>query len=116
MNTDWKDILSKMGGDLADTETGAVSAVNDESCPDDKKPVAKSVTVFYETKGRAGKQATILGNFQGVDEREIENLASELKRSLGTGGSCRGGEILIQGDRREKARAFFVKKGFKVKG
>ena len=76
----------------------------------------RKVTIFYETKGRAGKPATILADFAGVTDAEIEDLASVLKKKLGTGGSCRGGEILIQGDRRTQLRSLLAAAGFKVKG
>lgn len=81
-----------------------------------KTAAKRSVTMFYEVKGRSGKPATILADFVGVSDGEIAALASELKRALGTGGSARGGEILIQGDRRNALRPLLQAKGFKVKG
>lgn len=81
-----------------------------------KAAAKRSVTMFYEVKGRSGKPATILADFVGVSDGEITALASELKRALGTGGSARGGEILIQGDRRNALRPLLQAKGFKVKG
>jgi translation initiation factor SUI1 len=38
-----------------------------------------------------------------------------MKRSLGTGGSARGGEILIQGDRRQDAFRFLTERGYKAR-
>lgn len=76
-----------------------------------KKP---QVTLFYERKGRAGKEATILADFVGLNDDEIAVLASEIKRKLGTGGSVRGGEILIQGDRRKEIREMLTQRGFMV--
>jgi translation initiation factor 1 len=52
-----------------------------------------------ERKGRAGKVATIISGFT-LPPEEVERIAATLKSKLGTGGSARGGEILIQGDRR----------------
>ena len=46
---------------------------------------------------------------------EIDALASEMKHTLGTGGSARGGEILIQGDRRQDVLSFLTKKGLKAR-
>lgn len=113
MATDWKDMLSSLTVDTpADTpadENIATEAVTPKS-------VRKGVTLFYETKGRGGKKATILADFAGVDDGGIEELASEIKRALGTGGSCRGGEILVQGDRRAELRKLLSSKGFTVKG
>ncbi|MDE6611857.1 MAG: translation initiation factor [Muribaculaceae bacterium] len=70
--------------------------------------------IVYERKGRAGKCATIITGFT-IDDDSIEALASELKRRLGTGGSARGGEILVQGDRRQDVLAFLTGKGLKAR-
>jgi translation initiation factor 1 len=51
-----------------------------------------------------------------MTDDEINSLAADLKRALGTGGSVRGTEILLQGDRRAKIRESLTKKGFTVKG
>lgn len=114
MSSDWKDILaglsSAVPSDRSDDGTASMRTVDEAA----KKP--RSVTLFYESKGRAGKPATILADFEGVDDADISELASELKRALGTGGSCRGGEILIQGDRRPQLRKILTARGFRVKG
>ncbi|MDO4319256.1 MAG: translation initiation factor [Bacteroidales bacterium] len=56
--------------------------------------------VALERKGRGGKTATIIYGFpESWTDAEVAEVASTLKRRLGTGGSSRGGEILIQGDR-----------------
>lgn len=113
MATDWKDILGGLSG-LPEGGEPAYDATRDDA-PDTGK-TRKGVTLFYETKGRAGKPATILADFKGVDEKEIDSLASVLKKKLGTGGSVRGGEILIQGDRRQALRQLLREEGFIVKG
>jgi len=72
--------------------------------------------IIYERKGRAGKPVTIISGFDAsYPDNIIEALASELKRTLGCGGSCRGGEILLQGDRRENIRRILTEKGHKVR-
>lgn len=70
--------------------------------------------VVLEKKGRAGKQATIICGFQGSDDDLLE-LASTLKRKLATGGSARGGEILIQGDRRKEVVEILKSLGYKAR-
>lgn len=70
--------------------------------------------IIFERKGRGGKTATIITGFTITDE-EIDALAAEIKKRLGTGGSARGGEILIQGDRRNDILKFLNSKGFKAR-
>mgnify|MGYP000766867494 FL=1 len=70
--------------------------------------------IILEKKGRAGKQATIITGFRGSDEELLE-LASVLKRRLATGGSARGGEILIQGDRRQDVLSALTSLGYKAR-
>ena len=60
-----------------------------------------------------GKQATIVTGFVADDEA-VKEVASQLKRTLGVGGSARGGEILIQGDCRERVSQELKKLGFKL--
>ena len=71
--------------------------------------------ILIDRKGRKGKTATIIEGFTLPDDA-VEAIASELKRKIGTGGSSRGGEILLQGDWKEKAAAILKEKGFKLKG
>lgn len=72
------------------------------------------VNIVFEKKGRGGKQATIVTDLH-LDDDTLKQLASELKRHCGVGGSARGGEILIQGDARNKVLAFLQGKGFKAR-
>ena len=74
-----------------------------------------ALIVSMERKGRGGKTATIISGFT-MDDSEVAEIASRLKSRLGTGGSARGGEILIQGDRREDVAAWLRGQGYKVKG
>ena len=69
---------------------------------DDKEDGGKqTLEVHLEKKHRGGKAAMIVKGFSGSDE-ELNDLAKKLKTSMGVGGSAKDGEIIIQGDRREK--------------
>ncbi|MCM1441673.1 MAG: translation initiation factor [Roseburia sp.] len=70
--------------------------------------------IILDRKGRAGKSATIISGFT-VDDEAVLELAGLLKRSLGTGGLARGGEILIQGDRCNDVLRFLADKGLKAR-
>lgn len=109
---DWRSKLGALMGSLPqDTETEA-EETNDVSTD---KPIETSrLDIIFEKKGRGGKTATIISGFT-IDDETIAALASEMKQKLGTGGSARGGEILIQGDRRNDVLKFLTAKGIKAR-
>lgn len=109
MNIDWQDALKSLKdtGDLPEGESGEEDIVSTD------KPAPKGkLVVSMEKKGRGGKTVTIISGFAESHE-EVEALAATLKSKLGTGGSARGGEILIQGDRRPQVKELLIKLGYK---
>jgi translation initiation factor 1 len=75
-----------------------------------------NVTIRREIKGRRGKQVTTLSGLAYLGEAKLADLASDLKRLCGTGGTVEaGGTILLQGDRRDAVQAALEKRGFTVK-
>jgi len=74
----------------------------------------QQLRVFLDTSGRAGKQVTLIKGFVGALQ-DLESLSKKLKAYCGTGGSVKDGEILIQGDQREKAKAFLLKEGYRCR-
>ena len=77
-------------------------------------PGEQQLYVELDRKGRAGKQVTLVSAFHGKTH-DLESLGKELKNLCGAGGSSDGGNILIQGDHRDKVIAYLIKKGFQVK-
>ena len=67
--------------------------------------------VILETKHRAGKTVTIVYGFEGKED-DMNALGKALKNHCGTGGSVKDGEIIIQGDHRQKAFEYLKKKGY----
>lgn len=63
---------------------------------------------------RKGKPTTIISGYTGEDE-DFKILAKEIKSKLAVGGSFKDGEIIIQGDYRDKIMSLLKDKGFKVK-
>ena len=72
------------------------------------------IRIQREVKGRKGKTVTIISDFQLTDD-ELKNLATQLKRRCGTGGSVKDGVIIIQGDHRDTMVTELEKRGFKAK-
>jgi translation initiation factor 1 len=77
-------------------------------------PSEQMLRVTLETKHRAGKTVTLVTGFIGKDQ-DREELGKKLKNSCGTGGSAKDGEIVLQGDHREKVKAWLLKNQYKVK-
>jgi len=75
-------------------------------------PEAQKLKVRLETKHRAGKAVTLVDGFIGTDE-DREALGKKLKNFCGTGGSAKDGEIIVQGDQREKVMQWLLKNGYK---
>jgi len=75
-------------------------------------PVQQKLKVRLDTKHRAGKAVTLVEGFIGKEE-DLEDLGKKLKSFCGTGGSAKDGEIIIQGDQREKVMQWFGKNGYK---
>jgi translation initiation factor 1 len=72
------------------------------------------VRVRREVKGRNGKTVTTISGI-GLSDDALRELAGELKRRCGTGGSAKDGVIEIQGDHREKLVAELETRGYTVK-
>lgn len=67
-----------------------------------------------DKKNRGGKVATVIKGFEG-NEEDLKTLAKKLKTLCGVGGTAKDGEIIIQGNFRDKIMDYLVKEGYKVK-
>jgi translation initiation factor 1 len=76
-------------------------------------PAQQKLKVRLDTKHRAGKAVTLVNGFIGKEE-DLEDLGRKLKSFCGTGGSAKDGEIIVQGDQREKVLQWLVKNGYKL--
>jgi translation initiation factor 1 len=74
-------------------------------------PAQQKLRVRLETKHRGGKTVTILQSFIGKAE-DLEDLGKKLKNYCGTGGSVKDGEVIIQGDQRDKILQWLQKNGY----
>jgi translation initiation factor 1 len=93
------------------TETGRI-----KSSKDSQKPPSGDGTIRIrrETSGRKGKGVSTINGLD-LPDKDLKQLAKNLKQLCGTGGSVKNGVIEIQGDHREKLRAELEKQGHTVK-
>ena len=75
------------------------------------EPKHQKLKVRIEKKQRAGKTVTIIDGFAGTEE-DFTDLGKKLKTKCGAGGSAKDGEILIQGDYREKIVTWLKEWGY----
>ena len=75
-------------------------------------PAQQKLKVRLDAKHRAGKAVTLVEGFIGKEE-DLEELGKKLKTYCGTGGSAKDGEVIIQGDQREKVMQWLGKNGYK---
>ena len=72
------------------------------------------VRIQKQTSGRKGAGVSLISGLDLSDD-ELKKLATELKKRCGCGGSLKGGNIEIQGDKRDLLKQLLEQKGFKVK-
>ena len=77
-------------------------------------PQQQIIEVHLEKKHRGGKTVNIVKKFVGKED-DLKELGKMLKSKCGTGGSVKDGEIIIQGNFRDKIMELLNKEGYKTK-
>ena len=104
---DWKDRLNIVYSTNPDFEYEMKPGV--ETPP----PSKQRLTVRIDKKQRGGKKVTLVEGFAGSSE-DLKTLGKLLKTKCGAGGSVKDGEILVQGDFRDKIAECLRADGYKV--
>lgn len=109
-DNDWKSRLGVVFSTNPDFEYENETAVEEETLP----PSRQRLIVGIDRKGRGGKQVTLVRGFVGKEE-DLKELGRQLKVKCGVGGSAKDGEIVIQGDFRDRVTSLLAEAGYNAK-
>jgi translation initiation factor 1 len=114
MSNDKKNDWKKRDGVVYSTDNSFQFQYNQESEQDTLPKDKQALRVVLDRSGRAGKTVTLVTGFVGTSA-DLEALAKRLKSMCGTGGSVKDGQVLLQGDVREKLMDILTKEGYKAR-
>lgn len=109
-NNDWK----KRDGVVYSTSDNFNYQYDGDETQETLPPQQQKLKVLLDKKARAGKQVTLVEGFVGLEE-DLKELGKLLKNKCGVGGSAKDGEILIQGDHRDKVVQVLQAAGYQAK-
>ena len=109
-NNDWKSRLNV----VYSTNPDFKFEVDEEEEVETLPPAKQQLRVSLDKRNRNGKSVTLVTGFVGTDD-DLHTLAKKLKTKCGVGGSDKDGEILIQGDFRQKVLELLLADGYKAR-
>jgi translation initiation factor 1 len=109
-NNDWK----KRDGMVYSTNSDFEFSYGQNDEAQTLPPQQQNLRVQLDKSGRAGKQVTLVTGFIGT-AADLETLTKLIKTKCGVGGSQKDGEVVIQGDVRDKVVQILQKEGYKAK-
>jgi len=110
MTKDWKERL----GMVYSTNPNYQFEKEEEDSQDTLVPKQQKLIVSLEKRNRKGKAVTLISGFIGQPD-DLEQLGKLLKTKCGVGGTVKDGNILIQGDFRDKVVAILHGEGYQAK-
>lgn len=109
MASDWKDRL----GVVFSTNPDFAYSTAEECEPETLDPSKQNLKVWLD-RLKGGRVATVVRGYVGSAD-DLAELGKELKKSCGVGGTAKDGEIIIQGDHRDRVIELLTKAGYKCK-
>lgn len=106
-SNDWKDRLNV----VFSTNPDFIYETTEEDEPDTLPKNQQKLRIFMEKKGRGGKTVTLIKGFVGTEE-DLKELGKLLKTKCGVGGSVKEGEIIIQGDFKQRITDLLKSEGY----
>ena len=107
-NNDWKDRLGMVYSTNPDFNYDTDDVEEEDTLPKEKQ----SLRISLDKKNRGGKTVTLITGFKGKED-DLVALGKLLKVKCGVGGSAKDGEIIIQGDVRQKVAGILEKEGYR---
>ena len=108
--SDWKERLGMVYSTNPDFEYTTIQEEQATTLP----PQQQNLRVWLDRKHRGGKTVTLVKCFVGSDD-DLTELGRMLKSKCGVGGSAKDGEIIIQGDHRDRVVDLLTNAGYKCK-
>ena len=105
---DWKKKLNVVYSTNPDFEYETDEVLEEETLPKDKQ----SLRIQLDTKQRRGKAVTLVTGFIGSND-DLNELGKLLRVKCGVGGSAKDGEIIVQGDMRNRVLEILKQEGYK---
>lgn len=104
---DWKDRLNVVYSTNPDFQYEMEENIEEQTLP----PVQQRLRVQLDRKNRGGKVVTLITGFTGTED-DLKELGRMLKSKCGVGGSAKDGEIIVQGDFKQKIIELLKKEGY----
>ena len=109
MSNDWKERL----GVVFSTNPDFNYTTDQETEETTLDPSKQNLKIWLD-RLKGGRVATVVSGFVGSDD-DLATLGKDLKKSCGVGGTAKDGEIIIQGDHRDRVVELLTKAGYKCK-
>lgn len=104
---DWKNRLNVVYSTNPDFKYETEENSEEDTLPKEKQ----LLRISLDKRNRKGKAVTLITGFIGNIE-DLEDLGKLLKTKCGVGGSTKDGEIIVQGDLRQKVLELLHKEGY----